>query len=515
MDFSRSSLSNVLVVSGIVVLPLISWIGWTRSGSEKKDRRVYPPGPPQDPLIGNLRNFPKDKWGDTFCEWARLYGDITWVQMPGMNMAIINSYDIAQELLSKRANINSGRKVGYMALHLMGNERNLSFIQPGATHQFMRKLLRRGIGPSRIATHNHLIETSVASLMLTLKDLRGSPASALMNTMGSIVIPLTYGDEMWKTSGQEFLDWNAESMTYINLAFSRFWMVDVFHFLRFVPSWFPGSEFKRIGQRNTYLINLIRTQPYKRTLELYNAGKLGHCLATDLLDEFGPSEEVQDTLAVLYQAGAETTTNILVSFLHAMFLFPDISRKVYAEILSVTGGQRPLTIQDRPNLPYTQAVYKEALRWRPSAPVGLPHVSTEDDTINGYFLPKGTLIGQNFRFMLTDPKVYGDPENFRPERFLPEHNPEAETLPDPGSILFGFGMRVCPGMYLADRTGFHIAASTLSLFEVLPLEGQPAPKPDEVKYSTSAFCLPLGFECRFVPRDERARNMINALSMNL
>ncbi|KAG8823833.1 hypothetical protein FS842_009474 [Serendipita sp. 407] len=426
MDFSRSSLSNVLVVSGIVVLPLISWIGWTRSGSEKKDRRVYPPGPPQDPLIGNLRNFPKDKWGDTFCEWARLYGDITWVQMPGMNMAIINSYDIAQELLSKRANINSGRKVGYMALHLMGNERNLSFIQPGATHQFMRKLLRRGIGPSRIATHNHLIETSVASLMLTLKDLRGSPASALMNTMGSIVIPLTYGDEMWKTSGQEFLDWNAESMTYINLAFSRFWMVDVFHFLRFVPSWFPGSEFKRIGQRNTYLINLIRTQPYKRTLELY-----------------------------------------------------------------------------------------EALRWRPSAPVGLPHVSTEDDTINGYFLPKGTLIGQNFRFMLTDPKVYGDPENFRPERFLPEHNPEAETLPDPGSILFGFGMRVCPGMYLADRTGFHIAASTLSLFEVLPLEGQPAPKPDEVKYSTSAFCLPLGFECRFVPRDERARNMINALSMNL
>ncbi|KAG8844142.1 hypothetical protein FRB91_002809 [Serendipita sp. 411] len=346
--------------------------------------------------------------------------------MPGMNMAIINSYDIAQELLSKRANINSGRKVGYMALHLMGNERNLSFIQPGATHQFMRKLLRRGIGPSRIATHNHLIETSVASLMLTLKDLRGSPASALMNTMGSIVIPLTYGDEMWKTSGQEFLDWNAESMTYINLAFSRFWMVDVFHFLRFVPSWFPGSEFKRIGQRNTYLINLIRTQPYKRTLELY-----------------------------------------------------------------------------------------EALRWRPSAPVGLPHVSTEDDTINGYFLPKGTLIGQNFRFMLTDPKVYGDPETFRPERFLPEHNPDAEALPDPGSILFGFGMRVCPGMYLADRTGFHIAASTLSLFEVLPLEGQPAPKPDEVKYSTSAFCLPLGFECRFVPRDERARNMINALSMNL
>ncbi|KAG8806461.1 hypothetical protein FRC17_004977, partial [Serendipita sp. 399] len=215
-------------------------------------------------------------------------------------MAIINSYDIAQELLAKRANINSGRKVGYFALHLMGNERNLSFIQPGATHQFMRKMLRMGIGPTRIATHNHLIETSVSSLMLTLRDVKDYPASALMNTMGSIVIPLTYGEEMWKTSGQEFLEWNAESMRYINLAFSKFWLVDVFHFLRFIPSWFPGAEFKRIGKRHRYLNNLIQTQPYERTLELYRAGKLGHCLAADLFDEFGPSLEVRDTLAVLY-----------------------------------------------------------------------------------------------------------------------------------------------------------------------------------------------------------------------
>lgn len=35
---------------------------------------IYPPGPPQDPLIGNLRNFPVDKWWETFCEWQKLYG---------------------------------------------------------------------------------------------------------------------------------------------------------------------------------------------------------------------------------------------------------------------------------------------------------------------------------------------------------------------------------------------------------------------------------------------------------
>lgn len=35
-------------------------------------------------------------------------------------------------------------------------------------------------------------------------------------------------------------------------------------------------------------------------------GKLGHCLAADLVEEFGASEQVQDSLAVLYFGGVDT-----------------------------------------------------------------------------------------------------------------------------------------------------------------------------------------------------------------
>jgi len=40
--------------------------------------------------------------------------------------------------------------------------------------------------------------------------------------------------------------------------------------------------------------------------------------------------------------------------------------------------------------------------------------------------------------MLSDPKVWGDPETFRPERFL---GPGADDLPNPLVIVFGYGMR--------------------------------------------------------------------------
>lgn len=43
--------------------------------------------------------------------------------------------------------------------------------------------------------------------------------------------------------------------------------------------------------------------------------------------------------------------------------------------------------------------------------------------------------------MLTDPATWGDPDVFRPERFLLDHNPTANDLPDPSYLVFGFGTR--------------------------------------------------------------------------
>jgi cytochrome P450 len=104
------------------------------------------------------------------------------------------------------------------------------------------------------------------------------------------------------------------------------------------------------------------------------------------------------------------------------------------------------------------------------------------------------------RMMLNDPKVWGDPEVFRPERWL---ELGASDLPNPHNCQFGWGMRyvsslpqvsctttdelvhlfrVCSGMYLADRVVFHIVATIVSLYNVETLEGQKIPDPNSIEY---------------------------------
>lgn len=72
-----------------------------------------------------------------------------------------------------------------------------------------------------------------------------------------------------------------------------------------------------------------------------------------------------------------------------MASFPEIQKKAQEEVDRVTGGQRLPEYDDRIHLPYTQAIIREVLRWRPLFPLGLPHASMEDDVYNGYYIPKG------------------------------------------------------------------------------------------------------------------------------
>jgi cytochrome P450 len=73
-----------------------------------------------------------------------------------------------------------------------------------------------------------------------------------------------------------------------------------------------------------------------------------------------------------------------------MAVHTDIQKKAQSEIDTVIGTHRLPEFEDRPSLPFVEALYREVLRWKPVLPLGVAHAASADDIYNGYFIPKGS-----------------------------------------------------------------------------------------------------------------------------
>ena len=137
----------------------------------------------------------------------------------------------------------------------------------------------------------------------------------------------------------------------------------------------------------------------------------------------------------------------------ALLAFPEVQKRAQDELDAVVGRGRLPSFEDRAHLPYNVALLREVLRWRTGLPLGVAHLSEDDDYYEGMFIPKGSVLVANIMPCNQDPEVYGDDAQlFKPERHLDEHGrlaPAPSTTKDQGHVSFGFGRRVCVGQHVA------------------------------------------------------------------
>ncbi|PIO24399.1 hypothetical protein AB205_0094610, partial [Aquarana catesbeiana] len=127
-----------------------------------------------------------------------------------------------------------------------------------------------------------------------------------------------------------------------------------------------------------------------------------------------------NVLVGLLAAGSETTASTLKFCLAFMAHYPDVQMKVQHEIDDLLQSQRLPGIEDRLQLPYTNAVIHEIQRVLDLAPTALFHAVTKDIQFRGYTLPKGTIITPFLTSVLNDPLQWETPEQFNPGHFLDE-----------------------------------------------------------------------------------------------
>lgn len=122
-------------------------------------------------------------------------------------------------------------------------------------------------------------------------------------------------------------------------------------------------------------------------------------------------------------------------------------------------------------MPFTEAVILETFRIRPAFPLTSPHMLTQDVEMFGYNLPKGLILLSNMYHAHHDKNVWGDPEQFRPDRFLGSQESQSEIgNADAGLknhvIPFNLGKRYCLGAPLAQDVMFLFVVKLFQVFHV-------------------------------------------------
>ena len=174
----------------------------------------------------------------------------------------------------------------------------------------------------------------------------------------------------------------------------------------------------------------------------------------------------------MFFPGTEGPTSALNWFLLYVTKYPHLQAKIHRQLDDVIGNTKRLPeISDKPNLPYLEAFIAEVQRIVSETPLAVPHSTTRDTSLAGFFIPQDMTVFVNLWAIHHDPDRWEDPFSFRPERFLDERG----RFHSEGFIPFSLGKRSCLGKAFGRKAVFIYAARLLYRFkfecppgEVLP-----------------------------------------------
>lgn len=188
----------------------------------------------------------------------------------------------------------------------------------------------------------------------------------------------TIDDPFIRRLGQLLENWAA-----IN-AFGATPPVDIFPFLKFLPQQLFGhwvNRAKAVHDEMHILYGNLREAVMKRRA---TSGSQGSIIdrVLDQQEKLELTDHQVNLLAgVTTKGGSDTSAAVLASCIQAMVTWPEVLKKAHAEIDAVIPADRVPEWSDYEKLPYIAAIVKESHRWRPVAPLSVPHALTEGDSL--------------------------------------------------------------------------------------------------------------------------------------
>ncbi|KAF4115665.1 hypothetical protein G5714_003154 [Onychostoma macrolepis] len=426
---------------GALLLLLVLYL--LSSGSKSQKEGKEPPGPKPLPLVGNLLTLDLTRPFDTFFELSKTYGNIFQVFLGPKKSVVLVGYKTVKEALVNHAEEFGDRDIG-PGFRIMNKEHGILFSN-GENWKEMRRFALsnlRDFGMGKRGSEEKIIEEIEKPFNTT------QPVNyAVSNIISSIV----YGSRFEYTDPQ-FTAMVDRANENVRVAGSTSMILyNIFPWLG------PFLKNKKIIKHNILKNRQQMTKLINGLLETLNPHDCRGFVDSFLIrkqseeksgknDSYFHQENLMSTVINLFVAGTDTTGTTLRWGLMLMAKYPHIQDQVQEEIDRVIGGRQPV-VEDRKKLPYTDAVIHETQRLANIVPLSLPHITTCDVTLNGYFIKKGTTVVPLLTSVLKDPSEWKNQTAFTQNTFLMRRaSSSREMLSYPFLQDAGFVLeRVWPG----------------------------------------------------------------------
>ncbi|XP_063793866.1 cytochrome P450 2G1-like [Pseudophryne corroboree] len=462
-----------------------------------------PPGPTPLPLLGNILDIKIGDLVNSLMKLRERYGDVFTIYLGSRPIVVVTGYKLVKEIYVDNGDdyLNRGdipcwqpfyKDYGLVFTKNIGRWRELRRFSMSALREF-------GFGKRSIEDR---IQEETSWLVAELKKTQESffdPRHCFSKAICDLTFSIMFGNhhQYQEKDMDSVLSCIHEVIVIISSAWGQIY--DAFPWLmRFLP----GRHHKtyHLLKKLSHFVE-TRVQINLKTLDPNNPRDYVDAFLIKIEkekanpdSEFNMKNLLACTLQIFF-AGVDTVNTTLIYSLLVLLKYPDVLAKVHDEIDCVIGRHRSPTIQDRNNMPYTEAVIHEMQRFTDMSPLGYPRKTLKEVKLKGYTLPKDIDIFPALTSVLKDPSCFKYPTEFNPENFL---NEKGEFQKNNAFMPLAAGKRNCIGEPLVRMELFLFFVTILQNFNLK----SPVPREelDLTPNVSGLLNLPKPYKVSFIPR---------------
>ncbi len=382
---------------------------------------TFPPGPP--PSRQELLKFARDPLA-YFTELAT-YGEFAYVRLATRDTYLVTSPDLLRDILVERADLFQKPEHTRDSTQTFLGEGMLN--ASGALHRRHRRIIQPVFNRAWVDSYAGAMESATRHLIARWQDGETRDIAQAMMTLALNIVGGTIFGVPDLADSADLARATAVMQQYSGNTLTRSKLVAV-----------TEQDCREAVQVLHQLVtSVLRRHQSSGARDLVTLMKT----ATDPeTGEKMSEQEIRDEALTLLMAGHESTANALAWTFYLLAKHPEAERRLRAEIEGQV-GDRTVTVDDLPHLPYLERVLKESLRLYPPAWL-MGRTPFQALEVGGYLIqPDANLVICPY-VLHRHPRFFPEPEVFNPDRFLTE--PVKYTY-----LPFGTGPRICIGQPFA------------------------------------------------------------------